>query len=258
MSQSIRLSRMPRRAPVRARVLPALLLALSVGAVGLVPAAQAAEKPATISLQGKGEISVAPDMAVVTTRVVTVGASAPEALQANTAAIAKVIADIKAAGIEAKDVQTSGFSIYPRYEDRKILNQLQSAEPKIIGYEVSNGVTVCVRALDKLGPILDTVVASGANSVDGLSFAVSNTNEKLDEARKEAVADARRKADLYATAAGVKLGRILSISEDGVVTPRPYAVRSEKMMTMSAAPVPVEAGEETLSATVNIVWEIAQ
>ncbi|WP_346909402.1 SIMPL domain-containing protein [uncultured Roseibium sp.] len=139
MSQSIRLSRMPRRAPVRARVLSVLLLALSVGAIGLTPAAAAAEKPATISLQGRGEISVAPDMAVVTTRVVTVGASAPEALQANTAAIAKVIADIKAAGIEAKDIQTSGFSIYPRYEDRKVLNQLQSAEPKIVGYEVSNG-----------------------------------------------------------------------------------------------------------------------
>ncbi len=119
-------------------------------------------------------------------------------------------------------------------------------------------MTVRVRDLDKLGPILTAVVASGANSVDGLSFTVSDTNEKLDEARKEAVADARRKADLYATAAGVKLGRILSISEDGVSIPRPYAVRSEKMMAMSSAPVPVEAGEETLSATVNIVWEIAQ
>jgi uncharacterized protein YggE len=256
MSLPYRLSNMPRRAPARARALSALLLALAVGTVSLTPAAQAAEKPATISLQGRGEISVAPDMAVVTTRVVTVGASAPEALEANTAAIAKVIADIKAAGIEAKDVQTSGFSIYPRYEDRKFVSQ--SATPKIVGYEVSNGVTVRVRALDKLGAIMTAVVASGANSVDGLSFAVSDTNEKLDEARKEAVADARRKADLYATAAGVKLGRVLSISEGNIAIPRPYAVRSEKMMAMASAPVPVEAGEETLSATVNIVWEIAQ
>lgn len=258
MSKSFLLSRMPRRAPASARVLPALFLALAVGAVSLAPAAQAAEKPATISLQGKGEISVAPDMAVVTTRVVTIGASAPEALQANTAAIAKVIADIKAAGIETKDIQTSGFSIYPRYEDRKALSQSQSEPPKIVGYEVSNGVTVRVRALEKLGTILNAVVASGANSVDGISFTISDTSEKLDEARKEAVADARRKADLYAAAAGVKLGRILSISEGVVATPRPYALRMEKAMAMSAAPVPVEAGEETLSANVSIVWEIAQ
>ncbi|WP_209011776.1 SIMPL domain-containing protein [Roseibium aggregatum] len=255
MSQIIRLSTMPRRAPERSRVLSAMLLAMTIAIVSPSPAAKAAEKPATISLEGRGEISVAPDMAVVTTRVVNVGASAPEALQANTAAIAKVIADIKAAGIEAKDIQTSGFSIYPRYENRKDGN---NEPPKIVGYEVSNGVTVRVRALEKLGAILNAVVASGANSVDGISFAVSDTSEKLDEARKEAVADARRKAEIYADAAGVKLGRILSISEGSVAMPRPYAVRSEKMMAMAAAPVPVEAGEETLSATVSIVWEIAE
>jgi len=242
--------------PDAMRLLPALILALAIGAIGPAPAAQAADKPATISLQGRGEISVAPDMAVVTTRVVTVGASAPEALQANTAAMAKVIADIKVAGIEAKDIQTSGFSIYPRYEDRKAAGR--NEPPKIVGYEVSNGVTVRVRALDKLGTILDAVVASGANSVDGISFTVSDSNEKLDAARKDAVADARRKADLYAAAAGVKLGRILAISEDSIATPRPYALRMEKAMAMSAAPVPVEAGEETLSATVSITWEIAQ
>ena len=255
MLASFRPSRFSRHAPRGARVLPALLLALAVGTVGLGQSAQAAEKPATISLQGKGEISVAPDMAVVTTRVVTVGASAPEALQANTAAIAKVIADIKAAGIGARDIQTSGFSIYPRYENRQAGN---NEPPRIVGYEVSNGVTVRVRALDKLGTILNAVVASGANSVDGISFTVSDTNEKLDEARKEAVADARRKAELYAAAAGVKLGRILSISEGSIATPRPYALRMEKAMAMSAAPVPVEAGEETLSATVSIVWAIAE
>lgn len=255
MSQLLRLSHISRRLPKGFPVLPALLLAAAIASVGLAPAAQAAEKPATISLQGKGEISVAPDMAVVTTRVVNIGTTAPEALQANTAAIAKVIAEIKAAGIEAKDIQTSGFSIYPRYENRK---DDSNEPPKIVGYEVSNGVTVRVRALDKLGGILNAVVASGANSVDGISFAVSDTNEKLDEARKEAVADARRKAELYAEAAGVKLGRVLSISEGSIAAPRPYAVRSEKMMAMSDAPVPVEAGEETLSATVNIVWEIAQ
>lgn len=242
-------------APVTSRrAVKALAVALAITATALVAPAQAEQKPATLTLQGRGEISVTPDMAVVTTRVVTMAQTAPEALQDNTAAMTKVIADLKAAGVDDKDLQTSGFSISPRYDDP---DDRKGRPPKIVGYDVSNGVTAKIRDLNELGIILEAVVASGANSIGGISFTVSDTTAKLDQARQAAVADARRKAELLTAAAGVKLGRVLSIAEGSIAAPRPYAVRMEKAMALAAAPVPVEAGEETLSATVSIVWELA-
>ncbi|MEJ8472597.1 SIMPL domain-containing protein [Roseibium algae] len=235
----------------------ALLLAALMVAAPLTTApahAQNQQEPATITISGQGKISLAPDMGVVTTRVVTPAKTAPEALSMNTEAMNKVIADIKAAGIEARDIQTNGFSIFPRYADRRN----EPDQPlKIIGYQVSNGVTVNIRDLSKLGSVLDTVVRSGANEINGINFQVSNADKMLDTARKAAVANAKAKAELYAEAAGVKLGRILSISEAGTAAPRPYAMRAEKMM-MNSAPVPIQAGEETLSSNITIVWELVQ
>jgi len=233
------------------------LIAALFALAPLVPApAQADESktPATITISGQGKISLAPDMGVVTTRVVTPAKSAPEALSSNTQAMNEVISKIKEAGIAAKDIQTSGFSIHPRYADRR---DDPNQPLKIVGYEVSNGVTIQVRDLDKLGAILDTVVRSGANEVGGISFQVSDADKKMDAARKAAVENARTKAALYAEAAGVSLGRVLSISESGAIAPRPYAMRADKMMLAEAA-VPIEAGQETLSANVTIVWELDQ
>ncbi|MTI45547.1 hypothetical protein JM93_01052 [Roseibium hamelinense] len=232
---------------------PALAVAAAIALTPVSALAETAKPVATISIDGRGEVSTAPDMAVVTTRVVTMAEEAPEALSGNTEAISKVIAEIKSAGVEAKDIQTSGFSIFPRY-DRSDNNQA----PKIIGYEVANGVTIKIRDLAKLGGILNTVVENGANSIGGISFQVSDPDEKLDEARKLAVANAKARAQLYAQAAGVELGRILSISEGGASIPRPLFAGREMMMKADAAPVPVEAGENTLSANVSITWEIDQ
>lgn len=253
------MSRLPVRARpslARQRLFPALMVALAAAAPLHAQAQdQAPVRPtATISMEGRGDISVAPDMAVVTTRVVTTGKQAPEALTANTAAMAEVIAEIRSAGIESKHIQTSGFSIYPRYDHSETA---QGQTPLITGYEVSNGVTIQVRDLARLGAILEAVVTNGANSIGGISFEVSEPAEKLDQARKAAVADARRRAELYATAAGVSLGRVLAIIEGGASTPQPYAMRAEKLM-MAAAPVPIEAGENTLSASVSITWELTQ
>lgn len=235
------------------RVIAGLAFAfVALAAAGPV-AAEQAPSPATITLQGRGEVSAVPDMAVITTRVVSVGKTASETLDQNTATMTKVIADIKGSGVADKDIQTSGFSIYPRYDHRDDRN---GRPPAIIGYEVSNGVTVQVRDLAKLGTILETVVTSGVNSVDGIRFAVSETDELLDEARKGAVLDARKKAELYTQAAGVKLGRILSISEAGVSAPRPQAVRFEA--AMASAPVPIQAGETELQASVTITWELEE
>lgn len=215
------------------------------------------QRPATITLTGTGEIAVAPDEAVITSGVVSEAQTAREALDANNAAIARVIDAIKEAGIEARDIQTSGFSVTPRYRYPRNDGRDESEIPRIIGYTVSNTVSVRVRDLDKLGPVMDQVVTVGANRIDGVNFIVSDADARLDEARGVAVRDARRKAEIYAEAAGVRLGRLVSISEaGGFMPPRPKAEFA--MARADAMSVPVEIGEERLNVQVNITWELDQ
>jgi uncharacterized protein YggE len=211
----------------------------------------------TISIEGRGEVMAAPDMAQINSGVTTQGASAREALDANTAAMAELIAELKAAGIEARDIQTSGFSVNPNYvyTDERDANGY-SLPPKINGYQVSNTVTVTVRQLDTLGSILDKSVTVGANTINGVSFSVADPSALYDDARKAAFADARAKAELYATIAGGKLDEILSISEgQGFNPPQPVAMYSMRADAQSAA-VPVEAGELAFAINVNVQWEL--
>jgi uncharacterized protein len=211
----------------------------------------------TVTIEGRGEVMAAPDMAQINSGVTTQGASAREALDANTAAMAELIAELKAAGIEPRDIQTSGFSVNPNYvyTDERDANGY-SLPPKINGYQVSNTVTVTVRALDTLGSILDKSVTVGANTVNGVSFAVAEPSELYDDARKAAFADARAKAELYATAAGGTLDEILSISEtQGFNNPQPYPMYARAEMAADAK-VPVEAGELAFAITVNVQWEL--
>jgi uncharacterized protein YggE len=210
-----------------------------------------ARMPRLISLSGHGEMRMAPDMAFVTTGVLSQGVTAAEALAANTAAMNALFAALMGAGIAEKDVQTSNFFVQPRY------NFQDGKAPELIGYDVSNTVTVIVRKIGDLGPLLDKVVQAGSNQINGIGFEVSKPDAALDEARKLATADATRKAKIYAEAMGVSLGRVMSISE-GVndQPPMPMARGKVMMADAAAAPVPVAAGEQTLSVDVNITWEI--
>ncbi|MHA6691224.1 SIMPL domain-containing protein [Devosia sp. A449] len=211
----------------------------------------------TISIEGRGEVMAAPDMAQISSGVTTQGATAREALDANTAAMAELIAALKATGIEARDIQTSGFSVNPNYvySDARDDNGY-TLPPKINGYQVSNTVTVAVRQLDALGTILDKSVTVGANTINGVSFAVADPSALYDEARKAAFADARAKAELYATAAGGRLDEIESISEtQGYNQPQPYPMYARADMAASA-PVPVEAGELAFAINVVVQWEL--
>ncbi|PTW53222.1 hypothetical protein C8N35_11738 [Breoghania corrubedonensis] len=218
--------------------------------------AQENDKVATMTLTGTGDVTATPDMAVVTSGVVSQAKTAREALTANTDAMTGLIGEIKSAGIEARDIQTNGFSISPRYAERRDGNGNWQEDRKIVGYQVNNGVSVRVRDLSKLGALLDAMVTKGANNVGGIHFIVSNADERRDEARTAAVTDVKRKAELYAKAAGVKLGRILSISEGDTYRPQPMMmVRS---MKAEDASVPMEAGEETLSVNVTITWQLEQ
>jgi uncharacterized protein YggE len=207
--------------------------------------------PRTISLSGLGEVRMAPDMAVVTVGVLSQAAMADEALAANTQAMNSVFEALKAGGIENRDIQTSNFMVQPRYD----YNQNGQA-PKLVGYDVSNSVSISVRKLDRLGSLLDTLVKAGSNQINGINFQVAEPDAALDEARRRAVADAMRKAETYATAAKIKLGPILSLSE-GVNYQPPIpmemkAIRSDGM----APPVPIAQGEQTLSVNTSITWEI--
>ncbi|MCA3555799.1 SIMPL domain-containing protein [Aestuariivirga sp.] len=215
--------------------------------------ADGGKMPRIVSLTGHGEVRSTPDIAFVTSGVSTQGETAAEALAANTKAMTGLFAALKDAGIEDKDIQTSNFSVQPRYDFSN------GQAPKLVGYDVSNNVTVKLRKVDTLGALLDKMVQSGSNQISGVSFDVSQPEEAMDEARKLATQDATRKAKLYARAMGVELGNVMQISEGSSAVPPPLPfVRGAAMMKADAAPVPVAAGEQTLAADVNIIWEIKQ
>ena len=205
-----------------------------------------------ISLTGHGEIHAVPDIAFVTLGVSDSGKTAREALDANTKAMTNLMATLKAANIAPKDIATLNFSVGPRYD-----NGQNNGQPlKIVGYEVSNSVTITVRKIDGLGEILDKAVSSGSNQINSISFSIANPQSAMDDARKLAVADAQRKAKLYETSAAFTLGNIVSLTENGGGLVEPQMQMRAKMMATDAAPVPIVQGEQVIMADVNITWEI--
>jgi uncharacterized protein len=233
----------------------AIAAALSLLALLTIPARADTAPPALLSVSGSAEIAVRPDRATITSGVVTEAETARAALDENSSALARVIAALRQAGIEDRDIATSGFSVEPRYHYPQSRDG-RSEPPRIVGYQVTNQVTVRVRDLGRLGSVLDQAVSEGANRVQGIAFEVSGADRLLDEARAEAVRDARRKAEIYAEAGGFELVRIhtLSEAERSGEPPRPLMARAMSFDT--AESVPVEAGERTLSIRVDISWEI--
>ena len=212
--------------------------------------AEGGKMPRIISLSGHGEVRATPDIAYVTSGVVTQGATAADALAANTKAMTDLFAALKDSGIEDRDVQTSNFSVQPRFDFSN--NQA----PKMVGYDVSNNVTVTLRKVDTLGALLDRMVQSGSNQISGISFDVSKPDDAMDEARKLATEDATRKAKVYAKAMGIELGNVMQVSEGSAAQPPMPMVRSTMMKADAAPPVPMAAGEQTLAVDVNVIWEI--
>lgn len=207
--------------------------------------------PRVISLNGHGEVKASPDMAVVTVGVMSQAQTAREALTQNTAAMEKIFSSLKTGGIEARDIQTSNFSVNPRYDYGQNNNQ----PPRLVGYDVSNSVAVSVRKLDTLGSVLDTVVSQGSNQINGIMFTIADDAKLQDEARKVAVADAERKAQLYAEATHITLGQIMGVSEGNFQPPQPVFY-GKAMRADAAAAVPIAQGEQTVAIDVTIMWEI--
>ncbi len=213
----------------------------------------AQEPPATITVTGEGRVEAAPDMATVSLGVTTEAETASAAMAENSNAVAAILEQLSGAGIEARDIQTSGLSLGPRYNYRSSGDQ----PPEITGYTASNMVTVRVRALDTLGGVLDRVVSGGANTLNGLGFGLQDDQAAMDEARRGAVAEAARKAALFAEAAGVALGPILSIHEGGAMMPQPKMMAAEASFARDGG-VPVAGGELSIRADVTIVYSIAE
>src|SRR4051812_16092186 len=223
------------------------LPAAMVSATLLAPPALAQTAlPAAITVTGEATVSVAPDLAQIDAGISSDAKTAREASDANNAAMGKVLLALKGAGIAEADYQTSRLSLQPQYATNR------TGTSPVVGYRASNRVTVRLREVGKLAGVIDTVVGAGANDIGGISFSVSNASKLLDAAREQAVADARRKAEIYAKAAGVTLGEPLSISEEGNAAPTPY----RKMPGMAVSATPVAQGEETLAVTVTVTWAI--
>lgn len=225
----------------------------TVAALGVAGAAPALAEE-HIRVTGEGRVSAAPDMATVTLGVISEGTTAGEAMGANGQAMRKVMEALTGAGLETRDVQTSGLTLNPVYADPP-QGSAPDAGPRIRGFQAQNMVTLRVRALDNLGAVLDAAVNSGANNLYGVSFGLQNPEARLDEARKAAVADARRKAELYAAAAGVTLGAVESIDEQGSGGGMPMP--QMRASFAKEADTPVAGGEVDLNANVEVVYDIA-
>jgi uncharacterized protein YggE len=225
-------------------------LAVVLAAILVAGPALADDTPKrTISLSATGAVKTTPDKVDISTGVTSQADTAKEALAKNTEAMSQVVAALKADGIDPKDIQTSNFSVSPLYEDRN-----ENRSPKIIGYQVSNSVRITVHDIGKLGDILDKVVSLGANDVGSIEFGVDEPEALKDKARQLAMQNAIANAKLYAEAAGVKLGKILTINEDqGVVVARYSAAPAPMEMAKS---VPIEAGTATVEVRVHVSFEL--
>lgn len=225
------------------------LLAYVAFSVFAVSAAVAQEDTRRVTVSGVGTVEAVPDMATISLGVTTDAPGAREAIDANSRAMAGVLERLSTLDVAKRDIQTQGFSVSPRWENRS--NQ----QPRITGFVAQNRVMVRVRDLAALGGILDTVARDGANSFNGLSFGLQEPGPAQDEARRAAVSEARRKAELYAEAAGVTLGPLMQLGEaDFAAQPMPMA-RAEMAMVSDA--VPVAAGELSITARVTLVYAIA-
>jgi uncharacterized protein YggE len=207
-----------------------------------ISTAQATEKLVTVS--GEATVAVPPDTAVIRIGVTSMAKTAREAGEANAKQMTAVLETIKASGIAERDIQTSRLSLQPQYDPNK------GGTARLTGFQANNQVTIRIRDIDSLPTILDRAIAAGANEMSGIEFVVSEQSRLLDQARDEAIADARRKAELYAKAAGAKLGQVVSISEEGTAPqPRP-------MQAVRAGAVPIAPGEQTLRAIVSVSYEL--
>ncbi|MBT4522217.1 MAG: SIMPL domain-containing protein [Halieaceae bacterium] len=237
-----------------------ILLTATIAVLGVSLLTQADSKDLTprILVIGVGRVDVAPDMAILTLTVTREAATARAALDANSRAMSDVLAALETQGIDKRDLQTSNFSIQPKYLHRRPNSAGEHQPPKIVGYTVRNGLTVRVRDISNLGAILDKSVTLGVNEGGNIEFTSDDPTVAIAQARSRAVRDAIAKANTLAEAAGLKVGKVLEISEQPSFSSPMRRGRSEMAMSKVADAVPIAAGENTYEVTINASFSIDQ
>jgi uncharacterized protein len=224
------------------RILTCVIL-IAIVAPGSARAAERVDKLLTVT--GEGTVAAAPDAAVIRLGVSSTGKTARAASDANAREMTVVLAAIKESGVADRDIQTTSLSLQPQYDPSK------TGAARLVGFQANNQVTVKIRDVNRLPAVLDRAIAGGANEMSGIEFVVSEQRKLLDKARTEAITDARHKAELYATAAGMKVGRVMSISEEGSAPP-PRAFQALR----AGAATPIAPGEQMLRAVVTVSYEL--
>jgi len=233
-------------------VATALMSAAPV-ALAQTPPMSAIQPETTITLNGRGTVDHAPDIAMISLGVQVEALTASAAMEQQAKQMNAVFAAVKAAGIADKDMQTSNLSLNAAYD------YPTNGKPKLRGYVASNQLAIKVRKIDNLGKTLDAVVKGGGNNINGVSFDIDKPEPLRDEARVSAIQDAAKKAELYAKAVGYRVKRIVTVSEnEGYEPPRPMMMQMRKEVAMADAPTPVAPGEVTLSASVSVTFELVK
>ncbi|MBY0563526.1 MAG: SIMPL domain-containing protein [Hyphomonadaceae bacterium] len=204
---------------------------------------------AMLTISAEGRVESAPDMATISLGVMTEGQTAAAALAENSRRMTALTQALRRAGIAERDIQTTNVSVNPQYA------YVENQPPRLTGYQANNQVSARVRNLDTVGRVIDAAVNAGGNTVNGISFSHADPDAQLDAARREAAQNARRRADLYAQAFGMRVHRVIAINEGGGYTPpipMPYMARMEA----AAPPPPIAPGEVTTSVNVNVTYEL--
>ncbi len=248
--------------PIRSLRLRPLMLAIALAAGTAMTAASAqTPNPATpmttndgtlLSVSAEATSKRVPDVATISTGVVTRGADSNAAMRENADQMAKVLAALKGAGIPERDIRTTGVNLNPQYQ------YAENQPPKITGYEARNTVSVKVRDLGKLGKIMDTLVAEGANELNGPSFEVDKPDEAYDEARRAALEKAQARAEMYAKALNLRVRRIVSIDETSGGFRPPVPMMRAMAMEAKGADTTISPGESSLGVSLNIVFELGR
>lgn len=230
-----------------------LAFALAAGLL-VAPLAAAADDTAllhvtTLNLSAEGEVDSVPDQATISFGVQTQAPTAAAAMRSNAQKMSAVIAAVKAAGVEARDIQTAALNLNAQYADRP--NQ----PPLVSGYQATNSVSVIVHDLPRIGSTVDAVLAAGVNQINGVDFGIANPQPLQDEARRRAVKTLQTRAELYAGAAGLRLGRLINLSEGGG-EPRPFMAKVS--LRANAMQTPVEPGQLTVRIEVSAVYELVK
>jgi len=231
-------------------------LALTVAATAALaqPASRPPREPAeleTVSVNGTGEVTLTPDRYTFNVGVQTQAASVEDAVNQNNAKSAAVLAALHGAGATDQEIRTSGFSIYPQQDYQ------QGQMPRVVGYQVTNNVTVSRKQIGDAGRLLQAAISAGVNQASGIQFEVSDPTRGRDEGLKAAFNDARSKAAVLAAAAGRTLGRALSITEGGAAEPpRPMPGIRTMAMQAKVSEVPVEGGSQQAHFTVSVIFEL--